>query len=351
MRLPNGYGSITKMKGNRRKPYIVRVTKNCHYDKKQKRYIQKMITLGYAATREEGLIILLEYNQKSIDLDTINYTFRQVYEAMCKIRVANMSKSSRTGYSTAYKASEVLHDKTFRNIRTSDLQRVIDNTDKNYPTIKKIKVLFNQMYEYANQYDIVKTNHAKDVDISRHINKRDIRKDIIPFNDDQIAMLWKKKNNKYYQIILMMIYTGVRISEIRNLKKEDVHLEEQYFDIIVSKTSNGIRKVPIADKVLPFFKQWYFDGNATYLLHTDDDKQILDRNFRDTYFKPALSNIGITGMNTHSCRHTFITLMARANVNRTRIKMIVGHAAKMSLTERVYTHLDIQTLLDAVNRI
>ena len=58
------------------------------------------------------------------------------------------------------------------------------------------------------------------------------------------------QENKYYQIILMLLYNGVRISEFLNLKKENVHLDEQYFDVICSKTENGIRKVSIADKVL-----------------------------------------------------------------------------------------------------
>ena len=60
---------------------------------------------------------------------------------------------------------------------------------------------------------------------------------------------FKKKDDKYYQIVLMLIYTGVRISEMLDLKKENVHLKEQYFDVLASKTENGIRIVPIADKV------------------------------------------------------------------------------------------------------
>ncbi len=52
----------------------------------------------------------------------------------------------------------------------------------------------------------------------------------------------------------MLIYNGVRISELLDLKKGNVHLDKQYFDVIDSKTGNGIRKVPIADKVLDFYK-------------------------------------------------------------------------------------------------
>ena len=33
------------------------------------------------------------------------------------------------------------------------------------------------------------------------------------------------------------------------------------------------------------------------------------------------------------------------------IKKIVGHAGAMTLTEHVYTHLDIEALVDAINKI
>ena len=62
------------------------------------------------------------------------------------------------------------------------------------------------------------------------------------------------QEDPYYQLILMLLYSGVRISELLDLKKENVHLNEQYFDVLASKTENGIRKVPIADKVLPFYR-------------------------------------------------------------------------------------------------
>lgn len=71
----------------------------------------------------------------------------------------------------------------------------------------------------------------------------------------------------------MLLYNGVRISEFLDLKKENVHLDEQYFDVISSKTENGIRKVPIADKVLPFYKAWFEDNpECEYLIHTPDGK-------------------------------------------------------------------------------
>lgn len=105
------------------------------------------------------------------------------------------------------------------------------------------------------------------------------------------------KEDKYYQIILMLLYNGTRISEFLDLKKENVHLEEQYFDVIDSKTENGIRKVPIANKLLPYYKNWYNScPDCKYLLHTEDGKSFLYRNYYDSYWTPLVEQIGIDRM-------------------------------------------------------
>lgn len=45
MRNPNGYGSVYKLKGNRRKPWIVQKTKG--WELNEETCIQKRITIGY----------------------------------------------------------------------------------------------------------------------------------------------------------------------------------------------------------------------------------------------------------------------------------------------------------------
>lgn len=147
------------------------------------------------------------------------------------------------------------------------------------------------------------------------------------------CFLWVQKEDKYYQIVLMLIYSGVRISELLDLKKENVHLDEQYFDVICSKTENGIRKVPIADKVLPYYKAWYEScPECEYLLHTEDGKHFEYRNYYDSYFKPLMEQLNIN-RTPHCCRHTCISMLAEAGINQTIIKKIVGHSGAMTLTE------------------
>ena len=57
-----------------------------------------------------------------------------------------------------------------------------------------------------------------------------------PFSKTEVAKLWDvKDSNIYYTVILMLIYTGCRIGELLDLKKENVNLEERYFKIVASR--------------------------------------------------------------------------------------------------------------------
>lgn len=95
----------------------------------------------------------------------------------------------------------------------------------------------------------------------------------VHFNLD-IYTLWSLQEDKYYQIILILIYTGLRIEELLLLKKENINLNVHYLNIVKFKTESGIRKVPISDYIYPFIKNWYESSHCNRLLHTEDQKNI-----------------------------------------------------------------------------
>lgn len=142
--------------------------------------------------------------------------------------------------------------------------------------------------------DICNKDYSTFVEITQYKDRNPNKHTRTKFTKEEVAKVWTMKEDKYYQIILMLLYNGTRISEFLDLKKENVHLEEQYFDVIDSKTENGIRKVPIADKLLPYYKDWYNScHDCEYLLHTEDGKRFLYRNYYDSYWTPLVEQIGI----------------------------------------------------------
>ena len=349
-RSPRGFGSIIKMGGNRRNPYMVRIQIGKKINEEKGTVLPEYKILGYTKTRKDGILMLEQYHNNPYDFAN-NVKFYEIYEKTCHEFLVGKSRSTHLAYEASFKACEKLHNKVFKDIKVIDLQHVIDTCGKNYPTLRKIKVMLNMMYKYAMKYDLCGKDYSEYIDILKYKDKNPDKIDRLPFTKEDIDVLWDLSNDRWYQIILMLIYTGTRISEFLELKKENINLEEQWFDVVKSKTESGIRRVPIADCILPFFKEWYEYSTIDYLICTPEQKKMLYRNYRDAYWSGILNEINMSQYTPHCTRHTCISLLAEQKVDPTTIKKIVGHSGAMTLTERVYTHLDISILIEAVNKM
>lgn len=345
MRMPNGYGSVYKLSGKRRRPYIVR--KTVGWDENGR---QIYAIIGYTATRDEGLKLLAEYNSHPYDIKARNVTFAEVYEKWSGEKFPTISKSNVHGYRASYSLCEKIKNYRFADIRLADLQEIVDTCGKNYPTLRKLKVLFSQVYEYAMRYEICDKDYSELVDIAKHSDKKSAEEKHKKFTDREIQTLWKNLGeNEDVSVWLMLIYSGVRVSELLDLKKEDVHPEERWFYVRESKTESGVRQVPIAAATLPLFEKW-MAKKGEYLISTPSGKHLKYENYRDNYWDKTAVQLGMDHL-PHDTRHTTVSLLARANVSQGIIKRIVGHSGAMTLTERVYTHQDISELVEAVDKI
>lgn len=350
MRLPNGFGNVSKLPGNRRKPYRVRVTVGWEMDDITGINRQKFKTIGYYETKEEGLIALGNFHQNPYDMDSSKITFEEVFQKWSAEHYPKISDSNVKGYNAAYRLCAMLYKMRFVDIKKSHMQGVIDNCGKNYPTLRKLKALFSQLYKFAMQNDLCGKDYAKYIDINQYQDKNPNAYNRKPFSKEEIQTVWNWKNsNEYISVILMLIYTGVRIGELLDLKKDKVNLAEKWFDITASKTKAGIRKVPIAEKVLPYFEYWMNKNDCEYLLSTPDGKHFEYRNYYDSYWTPLIQQMGMQHR-PHDTRHTCISLLTVAGVQDKIIKKIAGHKGQ-SVTEIVYTHFEIQELLEAINKI
>lgn len=350
MKLPNGYGSVYRLPGNRRKPWAVRITVS---RKKGKDGLThwKYKYLGYHETQAEALTALAHFNENPYDMNANKTTFAEVFEKWSAEHFPKVSKSNIQGYNAAYLLCDQIKSMRFNDIRKSHLQGVVDNSGKNYPTLRKLKVLFTMLYKYAMQNDICSKDYAQYVDIIQYKDRNPNKYDRKPFSTDEITTVWKwKESNEYFTVILMLIYTGVRVSELLDLKKENVNLKERWFDVTASKTEAGIRRVPIANKLMPYFEYWITKNNCEYVLSTPEGKHFEYRNYYDSYWKPLVEQMGMPNHRPHDTRHTCVTLLTAAGVDDKIIKKIVGHKGQ-GVTEIVYTHFEIQQLIDAIDKI
>lgn len=88
MKLPNGYGSVVKLSGKRRKPWMVRKTTGYRIDPIKEKKVNEYIIIGYAATKTEGLQMLADYNRNPYDTKAAKMTFDEVYEEWSKKKIS-----------------------------------------------------------------------------------------------------------------------------------------------------------------------------------------------------------------------------------------------------------------------
>lgn len=352
-RLPNGFGNISKLSGKRRNPYRARIEEERVLDMEHGTVKRVWKVVGYFPTYQDAIIRLTEYHKNPYNLDASTITFEEVYNRWSSEAYPTMSHSNINAYSAAYKTCVCIQQRPFVEIRYQELQDVVDNSGKNYPTLRKLVLLFHMMYKWSAKNQITDNNQAQYVDIRQYKDKNPNKIDRTPFTTDDVEKMWLwSDKNEYVSIMLMLVYSGVRQGELRDLKKEDVHLDEHYFFIRESKTPAGVRNVPIADKVYPFFEYWYNKpSQCDYLITTREGRYFHDRNYRDSYWMPLLEEMNIpTTHRPHDTRHTCISMMTVAGIDERIIKKIVGHAGK-GITENVYTHIEMKELLEAINRI
>ena len=108
MKLPNGYGSVTKLSGKRRKPYIIRKTIGYHIDPIKEKKVVEYLIIGYVATKAEGYQILADYNRNPYDTKVAKMTFAEVYEEWSKKKFPKVSESNVKGYSASYRRRKTL---------------------------------------------------------------------------------------------------------------------------------------------------------------------------------------------------------------------------------------------------
>ena len=325
MKLPNGYGSVYKLPGNRRRPWAVRITLSCQKDAYGK-YHWKYKYLGYYATQTEALLSLAQFNTLPYDSSNklSDITFSEIFEKWSMEHYPKISPSNIRGYNASYTLCNGLKSMRFCDIRKIHLQNVIDTCSKDY---------------------------SRYIDIQQYKNKNPRSFKRQPFKQDEIDILWQSlEKSPYASVVLMLIYSGCRISELLDLKKDDVSMKDNCFRVTASKTEAGIRTVPIAAKIYPFFEFWMKKSDCRYLLSTQEGKHLTYPNYYTNYWKPFMSQIGLSHHRPHDTRHTCISLLTAAGADDKIIKRIVGHAGS-SITDTVYTHFEIAQLLSAINSI
>lgn len=330
MKLPNNYGSISKLSGKRRKPYIVRKSKE-----------GGSVIVGYATSREEGLAMLAAYNANPWDVDKVKITLRELFDLWKEKKAPKLGTSNRASLISAFKYCAPLGELPYRQIKAYQMQDTIDTCGKSYSTQSAIKNLWGHLDKFALELDISSFRYA-DLLTSEAIPPTSR----LPFTSEEIARLWEHQAEPWIDTVLIFIYSGWRISELLALRPEDIDLEAGTMKGGTKTKAGKDRIIPIHPKVRPFIESRLAADPPRLISHKG--KPISTTTYRKIW--DGIMDKLEMQHTPHECRHTFETLLDAAGGNRKCIDMLMGHVSK-DTGNRVYNHKTIEELRITVELI
>lgn len=355
MRKPNGYGSVVKLNGNRRKPYAARITTGFepYLDKHgQVKSRQKYHTIGTYPNQREAELALAVYNNDPYDPIWAGMTFSECYQKALDNK-GELAKSTLNGYKTAYNKCAKLYNKKMVNIKIKDLQQIIDNEDSISKQEQLIKT-FNMIYDFVvNSIGLFKSNIAKTIKITAEEEEKE---EACPYSKEELQSMWNlwNENNKYLvSVSLCQTYTGTRIMEMLTLEKENVHLEERWARVKGTKNNIADRNIPLRKEIIPILKYHLEDkeNDSDYIfIHPKTKKPFIRQGQYMNFYDKLRKYIFTQEHTTHDARRTFVSMADDSNINQSTLKKIVGHTLD-GVTGKVYTYKSVEELIKEVDKI
>ncbi len=373
-KLPNGYGSITYLGGNRRNPYAVYPPATEYYTSTGQ--MKHPPALCYVSDWHVGFAVLTAYKAGTYhegmekDLQTLKSlsqgndlslftnkilgdyslitrterepennspTFSEVYQKFYNWKYCGKkqySKASMNSTAAAYKNCGALHDKKIDEISYSELQDVLDSSTLKYASLELINSLLKQMFRYALAEELIEKNPTELL----KINIQDDDEHGVPFTDEELKILWEHQTSDIAEAILIMCYSGFRIGELYVI---DVDLKEKaLYGGLKTRTSKE-RVVPIHSSILPIISRRIEEYGV--LMPITQDK------FRNSMYS-FLNEIGIERHTPHDCRHTFSRLCEQYEVKENDRKRLLGHKFD-DITNSVYGHRTLEALREEIEKI
>lgn len=289
------------------------------------------------ATKNEALAYIPNLKQDLPQQD-MNVKFKDLYQKWLEGHAEKVTKSTIDCYKSAYKYYSRLYYVEISKIKTEHLQKCIDECPHGKRTKENMKALGTSLWKYAMQLDIVDRNYAEYI----YIKKEETAEKTV-FSKEQLQLMWDNiENVPNIKYVLLLCYTGMRLSELLSALTENYFPEEGYFITGVKTEAGRNRAITISPKIKPFFEDY---GKGKNLFTGASAEK-----FRNRIYYKALQELGLDETddkgehkyNPHCCRHTFATLMKNVDAPPTDKQKLIGHT-KFEMTAH-YTHTDLDSL-------
>lgn len=375
-----------------------------YYDKKRKCYrgqvivgtnldtgnpIRKSISGTTKAEVWEKLDqIKVEFRNQRPNLELINITCKDWIENYINSYMIHSNRHNtlngiRLNYDRHIKPN--IGEIKLRDLTGSDLQWLYNHLSKkgrvdlkgglSASTIRRIHNIIHQALEQAVAEDIVIKNVSNQV-----VLMKQTQKEFKPYSADEIKVFLNLIRNEWlYPMIVILIYTGIRRSELLALTWSDVSFDDRTisinkaltqqatadepsrYKIMPTKSENSNRIIPMAEplvavlsersKVLKSLKLKGGDHNFNKdnFVCVDQHGTLINGNLFTQRFKAILKKYGLRDIRVHDLRHSFATEQLKSGTSAESVRDLLGHS-NIQTTLNIYRHVDLNEKREDMDR-
>lgn len=223
------------------------------------------------------------------------------------------------------------------------------------------RYLENENIIYDNPFNKLYVNIKDSKELPKIISKNDLKKIRNHMLKEKVRAETDYKNEKSHRNLLileLLISTGIRISELCNLRLKQIDIEEQKINILGKGRKE--RTIYLGNKetlkLLETYIKTYRETREEYLFVGKDGVSHLEEQSVRLMFRNLPYKMGLEMKITpHMFRHTFATMLLESGVDIRYIQQILGHSS-IAVTQ-IYTHVsmdkqrEILTNLNPINQI
>lgn len=279
---------------------------------------------------------------------------------------------------------DVLGARSIDSVKLSDGKEWVIRMKENgfaYKTIKNYKRSLNAAFHTAIQDDYIRKNPF-DFDIRDVIEDDTPPKEALTAEQEKAFIAFVKNDEtyqKYYDEMIILLGTGLRISELCGLTDADLdfdnkiitvnhqllYLSDIGYYISESKTKSGYRQIVMSEKVRQALlrvlakrkkSDFEIDGYSGFLFlnrkgapKTSVGYGSIFRGICRKYKKQCKVALP-QKMTPHTLRHTFCTNMANAGINPKALQYIMGHSS-ITMTLNYYAHATFESAKAEMERL
>jgi len=272
---------------------------------------------------------------KSLSDNTVKNYFRDLIDYFIYLKLNDLSPTKSIEPKHIRKMLSFLIDKGFSKVSISRKISAI----KSYIT-------FLEKFNYSkNNYSELISIPKKSKSLPKVMTKKEVSQLI------KHVEMNTKKNLRDDALIELLYSTGLRVSEVANLKLKDINLKKSEIKILGkgNKERIVIFNNKSKEKIIRYLKNdKRYISIKTEALFQNKFKEALSTRSIQRILKKYLNFSGINSKySTHTLRHTFATHLLEGGADIKVIQQLMGHSSPE--TTKIYTHVSSSTLKNVYN--